>query len=105
MEYIDKDNNNNKDNNNEKGISALGLDKDLGFSQGHQGHPPHEDNDKGDTNNKDGSNNMYDNDDKIKTCGFRFVCAARKFGKKAVKSTSVELQKCFLHSFGVAQNF
>ena len=91
--------------------SALGHDRDLRFLRGHQGHRPHddgdeeEDNDKGDTNNKDGSNNMYDNDDKIETCGFRFVCAARKFGKKAVKSTIVELQKCFLHSFGVAQNF
>ena len=34
----DKDNNNNKDDNNDKGISALGLDRDLGFSRGHQGH-------------------------------------------------------------------
>ena len=31
-----KDDNNNKDNNNNKGISALGLDRDLGFSQGYQ---------------------------------------------------------------------
>ena len=36
----DKDNNkdNIKDMNNYKGISALGLDRDLGFSRGHQGH-------------------------------------------------------------------
>ena len=47
MEDNDKDdNNNNKDDNNDKGISALGLDKDLGFSrvhQGRQGHWPHDD--------------------------------------------------------------
>ena len=35
VEDIDKDNNNNKDNNNDKGISALGIDRDLGFSLGH----------------------------------------------------------------------
>ena len=28
------DDNNNKDNSNDKGISALGLDRDLGFSRG-----------------------------------------------------------------------
>ena len=28
------DDKNNKDNNNVKGISALGLDRDMGFSQG-----------------------------------------------------------------------
>ena len=32
VEDNDKDDNNNKDNNNDKGISALGLDRDLGFS-------------------------------------------------------------------------
>ena len=26
-----------KDDNDDKGISALGLDRDMGFSQGHQG--------------------------------------------------------------------
>ena len=31
----------NKDDNDEKGISALGLDRDLGFSRGHQGHQEH----------------------------------------------------------------
>ena len=39
---------NNKDDNNDKGISALGLDRDLGFSRGHQGyqgHRPHDDDD------------------------------------------------------------
>ena len=39
---------NDKDDNNDKGISALGLDRDLGFSQGHQGcqgHRPHDDDD------------------------------------------------------------
>ena len=98
MEYIDKDNNNNKDNNNEKGISALGLDKDLGFSRGDQGQRPHddddeeEDNDKGDTNNKDGSNNMYDNDDKsISSLGqdrdlwFSLCLCSKKIWKKGRK--------------------
>ena len=37
-----KDDDNNKDNKNDKGISALGLDKDLGFSRGHQGHQEHQ---------------------------------------------------------------
>ena len=32
VEDNDKDNDNNKDDNNDKGISALGLDRDLGFS-------------------------------------------------------------------------
>ena len=64
------DDNNNKDDTDDKSISALGLDRDLRFLQGHQGHRPHddgdkeEDNDKVHANNKDGSNNMYDNDDK-----------------------------------------
>ena len=37
VEDNDKDDNNNKDDNNDKGISALGLDRDMGFSRGHQG--------------------------------------------------------------------
>ena len=37
-----KDDDNNKDNKNDKGISALGLDKDLGFLRGHQGHQEHQ---------------------------------------------------------------
>ena len=32
---------NNKDDNNDKGISALGLDRDLGFLRGHQEHQCH----------------------------------------------------------------
>ena len=43
VEDNDMDDDNNKDNKNDKGISALGLDKDLGFSEGHQGHQPHDD--------------------------------------------------------------
>jgi len=42
----DKDDDNNKDDNNDKGISVLGLDRDLEFSRGHQehqGHQPHDD--------------------------------------------------------------
>ena len=33
---------NDKDDNNFKDISALGLDRDLGFSRGHQGHQGHQ---------------------------------------------------------------
>ena len=32
----DADDNNDKDSNDDKGISALGLDTDMGFSRGHQ---------------------------------------------------------------------
>ena len=33
MDDNDKDDDNNKDDNNDKGISVLGLDRDLGFSR------------------------------------------------------------------------
>ena len=36
VEDNDKDDDNIKDNNNDKGISALGLDRDPWFSRGHQ---------------------------------------------------------------------
>ena len=64
---------NNKDDNNVKGISALRLDRDLGFSRGHQGcqgHRPHDDDDdeeeddKVEDNNKDDHNNKDNNNDK-----------------------------------------
>ena len=64
------DDDNNKDNIDDKSISALGLDSDLRFLRGHQGHWPHddgdeeEDNDKVEANNKDGNNNMDDTLDK-----------------------------------------
>jgi hypothetical protein len=32
-----------KDNNDDKGISAMELDRDLGFSRRYQGHQPHDD--------------------------------------------------------------
>ena len=32
-----EDDDNNKDDNNDKGISALGLDNDVGFLRGYQG--------------------------------------------------------------------
>ena len=35
------DDDNNKDDINDKGISVPGLDRDLGFLRGHQGHQPH----------------------------------------------------------------
>ena len=37
----DKDKDNNKDNDDDKGISALGLNRDLEFSRGHPGHQGH----------------------------------------------------------------
>ena len=36
-----EDNDKDDDNNNDKGISALGLDRDMGFSKEHQGHQEH----------------------------------------------------------------
>ena len=53
---------NDKDNNtsNDKGISALGLDRDLGFSRGHQGcqrHRPNDDDDDDEVEDNDKENN------------------------------------------------
>ena len=67
-----EDNDNNKDDNDDKGISALGLDRDLDFSRGHKEHqgrrPPDDDNEEDDDevedNNKDDNNYKDDNDDK-----------------------------------------
>ena len=61
----DNNDNNDKDGNDDKGISALGLNRDLGFSRGHQarqGHRPHDD----DASEEDevGDNNKVDNNDK-----------------------------------------
>ena len=39
-------NDNNKDDTDDKSISAVGLDRDLRFLQGNQGHWPHDDGDK-----------------------------------------------------------
>ena len=57
--------------NDVKGISALGLDRDMGFSGGHQGHRPNdddneeeEDDDEVEDNDKDDVNNKDDNNDK-----------------------------------------
>jgi len=41
VEDNDKDDNDNKDNNDDKGISALGIDRDLGFLRGYQGYHGH----------------------------------------------------------------
>ena len=66
MEDNDKD-----DDNNDKDISALGLDRDIRFSRGHQGHQPNDDDnveedddDEVEDNDKDGDNNKKDNNDK-----------------------------------------
>ena len=64
VEDNDKDDNNNKDDNNDKGISALGQDRDLGFSQGLQGHRPHDDDDDEEENNEVEDNDKDDNNDK-----------------------------------------
>ena len=73
MEDNDKDDNNKKDDNDDKGISALGLDRDLGFSRGHQGrqgHRPHDDDDNEEEDNEvedndnDNDNSKDDNNDK-----------------------------------------
>ena len=39
MEDNDEVEDNDKDDNKDKGVSALGLDRDLWFSQGHQTRP------------------------------------------------------------------
>ena len=67
-----EDNDNNKDDNDDKGISALGLDRDLDFSRGHKEHQGHrhpdddneEDDDEVEDNNKDDNNYKDDNNDK-----------------------------------------
>ena len=57
MEDNDKD-----DNNNDKDISALGLDRDMGFSRGHQGRQgnrPHDDGDDEEEDNEVEDNKNY----------------------------------------------
>ena len=41
VEDNNKEDDNNKDDNDENGISAQGLNRDLGFSRGRQGHQRH----------------------------------------------------------------
>ena len=58
-----EDNDEVEDNdNNFKDISALGLDRDLGFSQGHQGHQPSDD-DEDDNNDEVEDNNEVEYND------------------------------------------
>ena len=70
VEDKDKDDDDNKDDNNDKGISALGLDRDLRFSWGRQRHRPDDDDvdeeedDEGEDNDKNDDNNKDDNNDK-----------------------------------------
>ena len=62
----------NKDDDDYNVISALEVDRDMGFSRGHQGnqaHRPHDDDNKEEDNkeednDKDDDNNKDDNDDK-----------------------------------------
>ena len=56
---------NDKDDKDDKGISALGLDRDLGFSLGHQGHWRHDDDDNEEDKVEDDDveiNEVEDND-------------------------------------------
>ena len=46
MEDNNKNDDNNENDDDNKGVSALGLDRDPGFSQGHQGNWPHADENK-----------------------------------------------------------
>ena len=75
MEDNDKDDDNNKDNNKDKGISVLGLDRDLRFSrehQGYQGHRAHDDDDedeKDDDEVEDNDNDDDNNDKDISALG------------------------------------
>ena len=66
VEDNDKYDNNNKDDNNDKSISALGLDRDMWFSRGHQGHQPHDDDNKEEDNDKVEDNDKNDNNNKDK---------------------------------------
>ena len=43
-------------------ISALGLDRDLGFSRGHQGHQPPDDDDEEEDDEVEGNDVAEDND-------------------------------------------
>ena len=58
----------NNNNHNNEGISALGLDRDMGFSRGHQGCQGHrlhsDDNNEVEDSDKDDDNNKDDNNDK-----------------------------------------
>ena len=55
---------NNKDDNNYKDISALGLDRDLGFSRGYQGHrPPDDDDDEEEEDDEVEDNNQVEDND------------------------------------------
>ena len=58
---------NDKDDNNFKDISALGLDRGLGFSQGNQGHrpPDYDDDDEDEDDSLVEDNEEVEDDDKV----------------------------------------
>ena len=67
VEDNDKDDDNNKDDNDDKDSSAQGLDRDLGFSgghEGHKGHRPHDDDDEEEDDEEMEENDNYNNHDK-----------------------------------------
>ena len=53
---------NDKDDNNFKDISALGLDRDLGLSRGHQGHGTPDDEEEEDHDEVEDNEEVEDND-------------------------------------------
>ena len=55
---------NDKDDNNDRGISALGLDIDLWFLRGHQGHRPHDDDNDQEEDNEVEDKDKNNNNDK-----------------------------------------
>ena len=84
-EAEDNDKDNNKDDNDDKGISALGLDRDLGFSQGHpgrQGHRPldDDDNEEEDDEVEDNDNNKDNNNDNNNDKGISALRLDRDLG-------------------------
>ena len=64
-------NNNDKDSNDDKGISALGLDRDMGFLRGHQGRqglrPHDDDDDEEEDDNEEDDDEVEDNDKDLNT--------------------------------------
>ena len=90
---------NDKEDNNQKDISALGLDRDLEFLRGHQGHQEHqpheddsyyEDNHQTEYNDKDGKNNKDNNDMGISALALdRDLGFSRTLGLVPVRGISV----------------
>ena len=61
VEDNDKEDDNNKDDTDDKSFSALALDRDLRFLQGHRGYQGHRTLDEDDKEEEDNNKNMDDN--------------------------------------------